>query len=125
MHGEISLESALDNGTKATFWIPFNKPSFTSSASAFVDIGSIPERLKSEVSVSGCPSENGPGSATPPQSPQDLLNAALPLRPQRSGSLDKRVQTKHLPSVHPSPKQERNPKEMDKPKIHVLVVEDK
>lgn len=125
MHGEITLESALDSGTKATFWIPFNKPSFTDSASVFVDIGSIPDRLKSEVSVSGrTTSENGLGSVTPPQSPQDSLGVALPLGPQRSVSLNQRSQPKHFSSMHQSQNQEINPKDLNRQKIHVLVVED-
>lgn len=118
MHGEITLDSALGSGTKATFWIPFNKPQFTGSASPLVDLESIPERLKSELSVSGQTSDNDRGSRTPPQSPQDQIGITLPLRPQRSTSPDKKSQSKH-------PVQEAKAREFNKRQLHVLVVEDK
>ncbi|PIA93074.1 Hybrid signal transduction histidine kinase J [Cercospora beticola] len=68
MRGGISLESKLGVGTKATFWIPFNKaPYQTSTDSPLVDLGSIPDRLASELSVSRPGSDNnGPsGPSTP------------------------------------------------------------
>jgi signal transduction histidine kinase len=52
MHGRITLDSSLGNGTTATFWIPFNKPRFHDGATILVDIGSLPDRLQSETSVS-------------------------------------------------------------------------
>ena len=119
MHGEITLESALDSGTTATFWIPFNKPQYTGTSSPMVDLGAIPERLRSELSVSGCPSEFDRGSGTPPQSPQEGLGIMPSLRPQRSGSLDVRRQ---------GPRQalslDGSSTELDRRKTHVLVVED-
>lgn len=117
MHGEITLESALDQGTTATFWIPFNKPQFTGTSSPMVDLGAIPERLRSEMSVSGCPSDYDRGSSTPPQSPQEGL---LTLQPRRSGSLDKRKQ-----GSNQAVNLDGNPHEVDRKKTHVLVVEDK
>jgi signal transduction histidine kinase len=57
MHGRITLDSSLGNGTIATFWIPFNKPRFHDGAKALIDIGSLPDRLQSEVSVSCCSSD--------------------------------------------------------------------
>lgn len=63
MHGQITLESTLGNGTVATFWIPFNKPQYH-DGSALIDIGSLPDRLQSEMSVSCNSSEFDPG--TPP-----------------------------------------------------------
>lgn len=51
MHGRITLESSLGNGTVATFWIPFNKPQYH-DGNALIDIGSLPDRLQSEMSVS-------------------------------------------------------------------------
>ena len=117
MHGEITLESALDSGTTATFWIPFNKPQFTGTSSPMVDLGAIPERLRSEMSVSGCPSDYDRRSSTPPQSPQEGL---LPLRPRRSDSLDMR---KQVPNQAMS--LDSTSHELDRKKTHVLVVEDK
>ena len=119
MHGEITLESALDSGTTATFWIPFNKPQYTGTSSPMVDLGAIPDRLRSELSVSGCPSEFDRGSGTPPQSPQEGLGVMPSLRPRRSGSLDMRKQV---------PRQgmglDGTFTELDRRKTHVLVVED-
>lgn len=51
MHGQITLESTLGNGTTATFSIPFNKPQFH-NGEALIDIGALPDRLQSEMSVS-------------------------------------------------------------------------
>ena len=52
MHGEISLTSALGVGTKATFWIPFNKAPYNAGDISLVDMGPIPIRLQSDLSVS-------------------------------------------------------------------------
>ncbi|XMA18471.1 hypothetical protein WAI453_011262 [Rhynchosporium graminicola] len=52
MHGQIGLESSLGAGTTATFTIPFNKPQFHNGTAALIDIGSLPDRLQSEMSVS-------------------------------------------------------------------------
>lgn len=64
MHGEISLESSLGVGTKAIFWIPFNKAPYHSGDSPLIDMGPIPVRLQSEMSVSdysGPPTPGSPG----------------------------------------------------------------
>ncbi|CZR55238.1 uncharacterized protein PAC_05125 [Phialocephala subalpina] len=69
MHGRIQLESTLGSGTTATFWIPFNKPQFHDGAT-LIDIGSLPDRLQSEMSVSCNSSEYEQAMGTPPiQSP--------------------------------------------------------
>ncbi|KUJ24103.1 uncharacterized protein LY89DRAFT_12234 [Mollisia scopiformis] len=71
MHGRIQLESSLGSGTTATFWIPFNKPQFHDGA-ALIDIGSLPDRLQSEMSVSCNSSDYEQAVGTPPmQSPID------------------------------------------------------
>lgn len=64
MHGRITLESTLGNGTIATFWIPFNKPQYH-DGSALIDIGCLPDRLQSEMSVS-CNSSEFDAPGTPP-----------------------------------------------------------
>lgn len=53
MHGSIRLDSKLDQGTTAVFTIPFKKPEFMNAASTpLVEIGSMPDRLQSELSLS-------------------------------------------------------------------------
>jgi len=64
MHGKISLESKLGAGTKATFWIPFHKAPYQSNESPLIDLGSIPDRLQSDVSISRADSDHS-GPATP------------------------------------------------------------
>lgn len=118
MHGEIKLESELGRGTKATFWIPFNKPQFTGSNSPLIDLGAIPERLQSEMSVSGCASDQHSGSITPPMSPAiDGLSAAASQRKRRS--------TPQVPPLSTAGADSEDDVEIDRSKIHVLVVEDK
>ncbi|KAL3423432.1 hsp90-like protein [Phlyctema vagabunda] len=65
MNGRITLESNLGSGTTATFWIPFNKPQYHDGSTALVDIGSLPDRLQSEMSVS-CSSSDYDRMGTPP-----------------------------------------------------------
>ena len=73
MHGRITLESSLGNGTTATFWIPFNKPQYHDGSSALIDIGSLPDRLQSEMSVSCNSSDYEVTMGTPPaNSPLDF-----------------------------------------------------
>ncbi|KAK8222990.1 hypothetical protein BKA81DRAFT_404648 [Phyllosticta paracitricarpa] len=67
MHGEIELESRLGHGTKASFWIPFNKAQYQPEGTPLIDIAAIPDRLQSDVSVS-CGSSEEPGG-TPPMTP--------------------------------------------------------
>lgn len=62
MHGEISLESSLGFGTKAKFWIPFNKAPYDAGDSPFLDMGPIPLRLQSDLSVSDYSGQSTPGS---------------------------------------------------------------
>ncbi|EMC95361.1 hypothetical protein BAUCODRAFT_72144 [Baudoinia panamericana UAMH 10762] len=70
MHGKISLDSKLGVGTKATFWIPFHKAAFQGGNSPILDLGSIPDRLQSEVSVSRASSEHSvPTTPTTPAKP--------------------------------------------------------
>ena len=89
MRGEIKLESELGHGTKATFWIPFNKPQFPgTNSSPLVDLGAIPARLQSEMSMSGCTSDQHSGGNTPPMSPAvDGLGVGVAQRKRRSGSM--------------------------------------
>ena len=116
MRGEIKLESELGHGTKATFWIPFNKPNFPGqNASPLVDLGGIPPRLQSELSMSGCGSDQHSGTGTPPASPHDGLGIPVTHKKRRSGS--------QLAGAKPSFVTEDEPG-LDRSKIHILIVED-
>lgn len=53
MHGSIRLDSKLDAGTKAIFSIPFKKVEYrTGTSAALLEVGSMPDRLQSELSLS-------------------------------------------------------------------------
>ncbi|KAI0126916.1 ethylene receptor [Xylariales sp. AK1849] len=86
MRGRITLESSVGNGTTATFWVPFNKPQ-TAQMSSLVEIGPLPDRLQSEMSVSCNSSEYEHLIHTPPgelsvdktRSPRRAKSAHLPL----------------------------------------------
>lgn len=56
---------------QAWFTIPFNEPNCHDGNSPLVDIGSLPDRLQSEMSVSCSSSDHAHISSTPPQSPAD------------------------------------------------------
>ena len=116
MHGEIALESSLGVGTKAVFSIPFNNPQFRSGSNPLVDIGSIPIRLQSEMSVSVCTSEQDRTGATPPQSPS---NNSKPSNQPQFQKLGLSAPSNALPEP------EAVLLESDRKNIHVLVVEDK
>ena len=109
MHGKISLKSALGSGTKASFSIPFNKPQYTAGFSPLIEIGSIPERLRSEMSMSGHGSDQGRSSATPPQSPSELSAFGKTGQPFLEASSDRNFTISKA----------------DRESFHVLVVEDK
>ena len=69
MHGEIKLESTLNMGTTASFWIPFNKAQFEGNTPTARNIQNLPDRLQSELSLS-CDTSNDdfPHLSTPPLS---------------------------------------------------------
>ncbi|KAL9037461.1 MAG: hypothetical protein Q9214_005695 [Letrouitia sp. 1 TL-2023] len=115
MHGQINLESALDRGTSATFTIPFNKPQFPNRDSSLIDVDSLPTRLQSDVSVSGCASDDIL-NVTPPQSPSEAPSFSR-LRQPRPRSIKTPPQT--LDSD-----QEGDPKDLERKNVHILVVED-
>ncbi|KAL1311732.1 hypothetical protein AAFC00_001827 [Neodothiora populina] len=104
MHGEISLLSSLGVGTRATFWIPFNKAPYNSGDSALIDMGPIPDRLQSDLSVSdysASPRPNSPGRLGYTQTPSESRYGSSP----------------NLEKVNELSAEERH-------KTHVLVVED-
>lgn len=66
MHGEISLTSTLNVGTRTAFSIPFKKADDI-SGSPLVSLDTIPDRLQSDVSISG---NSDDYRTTPPMTPQ-------------------------------------------------------
>lgn len=115
MHGQISLESALDLGTKAIFSIPFNKSMFPNTA-PLVDIGSLPAHLQSEMSVSGCASDDRSMYSVPlsPQEPLAVNQASRVLAANFHGARSPQ-QALEFEDVQP----------IDRKNTHILVVEDK
>ncbi|KAL8946350.1 MAG: hypothetical protein Q9222_007240, partial [Ikaeria aurantiellina] len=116
MHGEISLDSALDSGTKATFTIPFNKSQFPGST-PLVDIGALPGHLQSELSVSGCGSDErsiASGAQSPLEGP--LANQSNRLRSlgPHPGQSQPRAAESELEDVS----------KIDRKSVNILVVED-
>ncbi|TGO25967.1 hypothetical protein BPAE_0069g00390 [Botrytis paeoniae] len=104
MHGRITLESSLGQGTTATFWIPFNKPQYH-DGNVLIDIGSLPDRLQSEMSVS-CGSSDYDVGPSPQKNPWEV--------------------SKHHRSVSMTPPvvSELEMSSADRANVKVLVVED-
>jgi signal transduction histidine kinase len=106
MHGKISLESSLGNGTTATFSIPFNKPQYHNGTTTIMDVGSLPDRLQSEMSVSCNSSEYEQFVDNPPlQNPRDphtrrhktrSISMTPPALTELELSTDERAKTKIL-----------------------------
>ena len=112
MHGQIQLESTLGCGTTATFWIPFNKPQYHDGNAQLIDIGSLPDRLQSEMSVS-CSSSDYEHSGTPPSQSPQAADVHKNLRRPRSASM-----------TPPAPPELELPFDR-RSRTKVLVVEDK
>ncbi|KAH7060592.1 hypothetical protein B0J12DRAFT_338056 [Macrophomina phaseolina] len=119
MHGGIELDSTLGQGTKASFWIPFNKAQYQDEGSPLIDIASIPDRLQSDISVS-CGSSDDYG--TPPLTPIAANNGKSPLRHGRARSVVS------LPGNgnfhHALPDHLLTLPEWERKDVNVLVVED-
>jgi hypothetical protein len=109
MHGRIQLDSVVDQGTTANFWVTFNKPHDT-QRSNLVHIRSLPDRLQSELSVS-CNSSEFDALGTP--IPGELLGSSLG---KGKGGTRK---TAHTPSAS-----QEELAASERAKIHILVVED-
>ncbi|KAI1374261.1 hypothetical protein F4677DRAFT_455528 [Hypoxylon crocopeplum] len=113
MRGRITLESTAGSGTTATFWIPFNKPQ-TPQREGLVDIGRIPDRLQSEMSVSCNSSEHEHFIGTqPPDALQGSSDKPRRPRPRRPANL-----------MSPFTVDNDDLSRPERAKIQVLVVED-
>ena len=109
MGGSISLESALERGTKAAFSVRFNKPQFIGTLPPIEGLGSLPERLKCELSVSGTSGGNrtgfdGAGGKDLAELSKPNAANITPEVPSGAGSIDAF--------------------EADRTNIHIMVVED-
>jgi signal transduction histidine kinase len=102
MNGRIVLESYPEHGTSVTFWIPFKKAPFPGDEGTQIDIGSVPERLQSDSSVSYSDSDHNTG---------DLPSHPTNQQPTTVGN----------PSVAPRARLSFKERSM----VHVLLVEDK
>ncbi|KAG4443611.1 hypothetical protein IFR05_000888 [Cadophora sp. M221] len=110
MHGKIGLESTLGAGTIATFTIPFNKPQYHNGTTTLIDIGSLPDRLQSEMSVSCSSSDYDHAVGTPPmQSPMNM---------HRGGH-----KSRSISMTPPAPPEFELSRE-ERAKVKVLLVED-
>lgn len=110
MNGQISLESLLGVGTKATFSVPFNKPQCMNGTAAVVHL--ISDRQLT-MSVSGCTSSDGQGNVTTPPCNPGLLKIKKDYNHGNSALSSRNSNRKTSLS------------EQDRKNTHVLVVEDK
>jgi CheY-like chemotaxis protein len=113
MHGAISLQSKLDQGTIATFSVPFNKPQFQGATVPLVDLGALPDRFHSELSctTSSRGANTNAGRTSPPlRTPAagDTVNVDTSIHQPVAGA-----GASHVPLT-----------EAQKKEFHVLVVED-
>lgn len=107
MQGRIDLESRVGSGTKASFWIPFNKvhgPREPQIAHA----GAIPDRLQSELSLSCNSSEY-----------EHITAAAM------EGSANPLQLPRRRSSIRTPPNIEAELPRTERAQMHILVVEDK
>ncbi|EXJ88723.1 hypothetical protein A1O1_05655 [Capronia coronata CBS 617.96] len=112
MHGTISLESKLDAGTLATFSIPFKKPEYkTNSSPALLNVGMMPDRLQSELSLS---------MSTPSQEGGRKTRAVSPIKPSSTTSSAAQLSS----AISPNPELEAPLSDAQREEYHILVVED-
>lgn len=112
MRGRMKLQSSPGNGTTATFWIPFTKSASPQDAS-LDEIGALPDRLHSEMSVSCNSSDHDHGGNALFDGP--------------NGNSDRNGARAHrglLPASPLGARAEDMPRS-ERAKIKVLVVEDK
>lgn len=114
MQGQITMDSVIGNGTKATFWIPFNKPHGTQGNDMLVEIDTLPDRLQSEMSLSCNSSDYDQLASTPPVG----SNFGQFL-------LDKNKSPQRQSAARTPPLLDDDMPGLDRSKVHVLVVEDK
>jgi PAS domain S-box-containing protein len=114
MHGTIRLDSKLDAGTRASFVIPFKKVEYQSdSGSPMLEVGLMPDRMTSDMSLSLPDSPNLQGRA------QVRTTSSVPTSVSPDPDVRRHAQPKPAKvSAAPQPIPNRE-------HIHILVVEGK
>ncbi|KAF2835529.1 hypothetical protein M501DRAFT_988825 [Patellaria atrata CBS 101060] len=115
MHGEIELDSKLGVGTSAWFWIPFSKAQDSADGSPLIELGSIPDRLRSDMSVSVGSSEGG-GSQLSPKNSIKKINNSMQSKLSRE-TTPPIMRALHEETMNLQESSERQ-------NIHILIVED-
>ena len=121
MQGSISLESNLGVGTKCVFSIPFKKGEYLSNGSPLVNLGAIPDRLQSDMSISMSSDDRNWLPLDSPVIPHNSRQGSL------SGLLTSNVSANPQQMVRErdqQPQSEVGLTEEDRKTTHVLVVED-
>lgn len=104
MHGGISLDSTLGQGTRATFWIPFAKaPSYSADTPA-IDISLLPDRFSSELTASDYAMVNSlPGSPATTSIRRKSSNSRGAASEKSTGLSDEERQRIHVLVVEDNP----------------------
>jgi CheY-like chemotaxis protein len=114
MRGTIHLDSKLDTGTRAVFTVPFRRVEYQgSSPTTLVEVGSMPDRLPSDLSLSMAGSPR-PHSRNFDKGTSPLQSIAT------ANAAGRRSSTTELESARSS-----SELEIPREKIHILVVEGK
>ena len=128
MHGEISLESELGQGTKTTFWINFQKAHIETSEYPLVDLGQntgASSRLTpTSYALGGAPDRpNFTEAAFNARLTESMAATQSPLKAKAGSVLATSPQK--ITATMTNTDSEAPPSELDRKGIHVLVVEDK
>ncbi|KAL2754952.1 hypothetical protein ACRALDRAFT_1064700 [Sodiomyces alcalophilus JCM 7366] len=110
MKGRITLESHVNKGTTATFWIPFTKARGPEREDALVEIDGLHERFQSAMNMS-CSSSDFDHSGGTPSWSSDLA-------PEKH-SAHERPRSSETPPTTENSHSQNGPS-----RLHVLVVED-
>lgn len=114
MKGRITLESRVNKGTTATFWIPFTKAQGPERRGALVEIDGLHDRFQWAVNMS-CSSSDFEQSGV---SPSPAWSSDVASEKHSTGHARSR-------SIETPPTTEQGDSQQGASKLHVLVVEDK
>jgi len=117
MHGSIGLESNLGAGTKATFWLPFNKAPYGYEDTSIIDYNQVSDRLRSEASLSWS-NDQGNAALTYPDASRTELTGSR--NNSETGATKNPTPADTLSVIRTAD----NSVTEDRKKIHIMVVED-